>query len=156
MGLVKCPICAEDIQAEAVKCRYCGEFLKRIETPGAHDKPIMPSNARKLLEGSEVRLAFQQSISSVTAAVGDRVNLVLVADVRDSDLIFVKRGAVAVASVVHVKKPGMLGRGGELNVRLEYLKASTTRFPLRSSQGGQGRTKPAQPSAWLFSSVPLD
>ncbi|MDE0861015.1 MAG: hypothetical protein OSA93_12710 [Akkermansiaceae bacterium] len=39
-ALKKCPYCAEEIQEEAVKCRFCGEFLDGSKRPEVTGDPL--------------------------------------------------------------------------------------------------------------------
>jgi hypothetical protein len=94
-----------------------------------------------LKEGTEVNLKLAQALSSKTAVVGDSVELLLDQDLIVDKALVAKKGSRAVATVSNAKKAGMAGRGGELSLRLEYLKAGDTRVKLRGAQGKNGDNK---------------
>lgn len=95
----------------------------------------------KLTEGTEVELKFVDALSSKTANEGDPVNLALAEDLKVGDVVVAKAGAKAVGTISHAKKAGMLGKAGELNMRIEHLKAGDTRVRLRGSKGKEGEGK---------------
>ena len=94
-----------------------------------------------LKEGTDVKLKFAQDLSSKTATDDDPVNLVLDEDLKVGDVTVAKAGAKAVGTVTHAKKAGMMGKGGELNLRLEYLLVGDTRMRLRGTKGKEGEGK---------------
>ena len=114
------------------------------QSPAAPQQPpqVVEAPAKLVLkEGTDVKLKFAQDLSSKTAAEDDPVNMVLDEDLKVGDVTVCKAGAKAVATVTHAKKAGMMGKGGELNIRLEYLLVGDTRMRLRGTKGKEGEGK---------------
>ena len=100
---------------------------------------------------------FSQNLSSKTATEDDPVNLVLDQDLKIGDIVIAKAGAKAVGTITHAKKAGMMGKAGELNMRLQYLIVGDTRLKLRGTKGkeGQGKEGTAVALTVLFGPIGL-
>jgi hypothetical protein len=94
-----------------------------------------------LKEGADVNLKFAQDLSSKTSVDDDPVTLILDQDIKVGDVVVIKAGAKALGTITHAKKAGMLGKGGELNLRLDYLSAGDTRVRIRGTKGKEGEGK---------------
>lgn len=103
--------------------------------------PVTTGNKQVLREGTEVPLKFAEDISSKTAAVDDTVAMILDEDIKVGDIIVARAGAKAVATVSNVRKAGMMGKAGELNIRLESMKVGDTKVKLRGTKGREGDSK---------------
>jgi len=110
-----------------------------------------------LKEGADVNLKFSQDLSSKTATEDDPVNLVLDQDLKIGDIVIAKAGAKAVGTITHATKAGMMGKAGELNMRLQYLIVGDTRLKLRGTKGkeGQGKEGTAVALTVLFGPIGL-
>lgn len=100
-----------------------------------------PQNGCLLKESTSVSLKFANDLTSKTANIGDPVELVLDEDLRVGDTIVVQKGAHALATVTDAKKAGMLGKGGELSVQLQYLVAGDNHVRVRGTKGREGENK---------------
>lgn len=106
----------------------------------AADAPAAPPAKIVLADGTDVPLTFDQDLSSKTAAEGDPVICVLAEDLKVGDVVVAKAGSKAIGEVTNAKKAGMMGKAGELNIRMDYLKAGDVKVKLRGSKGKEGES----------------
>jgi len=100
----------------------------------------VPSGMVMLREGTDVPLKFAQALSSKSAAEDDPVAFILDEDLKVGDVVVAKAGSKAFGEVSNVKKSGMMGKAGELNVRLDYLKVGDSKIKLRGTKDKEGES----------------
>lgn len=140
---------------EPARARGSTSSQQSQQTPAVSSAPAQPAmpaapapaaatiSAGKLVlkEGTEVKLKFLDDLSSKTAIEGDPVSLELDEPLKVGDVILVRPGAKAVGQITNAKKAGMMGRAGDLSIRLDHLIAGDARVRLRGSKGKEGEGK---------------
>jgi hypothetical protein len=113
-----------------------------VAAPAAASASAGPDASGKymLREGEDVNLVFAQDLSSKTSSEGDPVALTLVDDLKVGNVVVAKAGAHAVGEVTKAEKSGMMGKAGELNLRLDYIKVGDTKIRLRGTKGKEGES----------------
>src|SRR5215510_8489929 len=90
-------------------------------------------------DGTPIRLRATNSISSADAHVDDRVNFEVVDDIKVGDVTVVRHGTTAIGTITEAKAKGRMGKGGKLNVNIDFTKTVTgEKVALRGIKDVQG------------------
>jgi hypothetical protein len=76
-----------------------------------------------LHDATPVRLRINRNISSADATLGETVDFEVLDDVKIGDTLIVARGGTAIASVTQAQKKRRMGRGGKLDINIDYVRA---------------------------------
>lgn len=106
-------------------------------TPGT--APAQRAPRVRLPEGAEVRVATIDELSSKTSKVGDTVYMRVIDPVRYNGAIVIPDGARVTGSVITVRKRGIAGRSGKLEIRANSVKVGENSIRLRGAKNDQGK-----------------
>jgi hypothetical protein len=108
-----------------------------------HTAPALAQGSTvKIPDGTLVRLALLDRLSSATNRVDDAVNFEVTEEVRIGTVIAIPRGATARGRVVEAEAKRRMGKAGKLNFTVDYLKAPDgANVRLRASSARQGQEK---------------
>jgi hypothetical protein len=118
---------------------------QNAEVPSRTTTPSESSSGKALIillpESTPVKLRLLHPLNSKTVVEDDPLNFALAEDVVLNGKTVVMAGAVAIGRVRRAKAARMLGRGGQLELEMQYLKVGRSRVPLRGSQVRSGANK---------------
>jgi hypothetical protein len=98
-----------------------------------------PASAAQIAEGTELKLQFNERLSSATNRQGDTFTVSLIEPITLADGTIIPAGFRGRGEVTSAEKRGFMGRAGDLSVRLEYLRIGTTRLGIRANRTSEGQ-----------------
>ena len=125
-------------QRNATRRRTSGQKTSessRAGRPGyAEEKPAPERAARFVPEGTILRVAFDEPISTATAQIGDTVRGRVLDDIiADDGAVVAASGSRVTGKVEHVVDSGKLARRAELRFRLTDLETRSGNVPIHTS-----------------------
>jgi hypothetical protein len=108
---------------------------------GRKEPAAFPTEAI-LPDGKEINVVTTEDISSKTATEGDLLSLRVAEDVVIDGHIVIAKDTLVKGVVASSKKAGMMGKGGNLAIRVESTTTTDNqKIKLRSSKGNEGDDK---------------
>ena len=92
-------------------------------------------------EGTELNITFMDELSSAHSTVGDTFTISSDEPIDLGHGASLPAGLTGAGEVTSVHKKGMMGKAGDLSVRLNYLKLGSYKIKLRGSKGAEGDAK---------------
>ncbi|MGA2457767.1 MAG: chitobiase/beta-hexosaminidase C-terminal domain-containing protein [Terriglobales bacterium] len=120
-----------------------------VASPGPTAAASEPAKVL-LARGTAVPFVIASDVSSKTADVGDKISLTLAEDLKAGDVVVVKKGTPAVATVTEVDKTGMGGAPGEVFFQVDSLQAGSVLIKLRGEAAKEGQDKVVKAAGLMF------
>lgn len=90
-------------------------------------------------DGTPIRLRLARNISSADAKEGETVDFEVLEDVSVNDVVVVKRGGVAMATVTQAQAKRRMGRAGKLDINIDHTRMiGGEKIALRAVKAGSG------------------
>lgn len=98
-----------------------------------------PVSSVVIPEGTELKLQFEERLSSATNQQGDKFTVSLVKPIILPDGTVIPAGFRGRGEVTAAEKRGMMGRAGDLSIRLEYIRIGQTSVAVRANRTSEGQ-----------------